>query len=351
MRYVQNEEKVSLIGQNLTELQSISEQLGEKPFRGRQLYDWIYRKNIDNHNLMTNLPGDFKTKLSERYKVHPLVLLHHSESKQEPTKKFLFQTSSGHMIESVLMRAGNRSTICLSTQVGCAVDCQFCATAQMGFLKNLTSGEIVDQFSQIRSLTHEPVSNIVFMGMGEPFLNYKAVIQAADLLHQPDGINMGFGRITISTVGIVPKIRQYTAEAHRYKLAISLNGVSQEQRLEIMPISKVYPLSDLLTVAREYADNSKKRLTIEYVLIEGLNDASEDAKTLKGLLQNIRCKLNLIPYNEIGSSFRRPSDDRINSFLTQLEDASFPVTVRRSKGTDIDAGCGQLAIKGKTIHV
>ena len=203
----------------------------------------------------------------------------------------------------------------------------------------------------LNGIKHHPVEEAKLMGMGEPFLNYKAVIQAADLLHQPDGINMGFGRITISTVGIVPKIRQYTAEAHRYKLAISLNGVSQEQRLEIMPISKVYPLSDLLTVAREYAAKSKKRLTIEYVLIEGLNDASEDAKTLKGLLQNIRCKLNLIPYNEIGSSFRRPSDDRINSFLTQLEDASFPVTVRRSKGTDIDAGCGQLAIKEKTIHV
>ena len=345
MYYVQNKEKLSLVGQSSKELQSLSERLGEKAFRGKQLFDWIYRKNIDNYNLMTNLPRSFKSKLSEIYKIHSLVLVHRSESKNEPTEKFLFQTKSGHRIESVLMREGKRSTVCLSTQVGCAVGCQFCATAQMGFLKNLTTGEIVDQFLQVRSLTDESITNVVFMGMGEPFLNYKPVIQAAELLHQPDGINLGFGRITISTVGIVPKIKQYTQEGHRYKLAISLNGISQEQRLVIMPISKAHPLNDLLVAAREYASKSRKRLTIEYVLIEGLNDAPEDAMNLIDLLRNIRCKLNLIPYNEIGVSFRRPTDERINSFLAQLENASFPVTVRWSKGTDIDAGCGQLAIR------
>ena len=172
----------------------------------------------------------------------------------------------------------------------------------------MTTGEIIDQFLQVRSLTDEPTTNVVFMGMGEPFLNYKPVIQAAELLHQPDGINLGFGRITISTVGIVPKIKQYTQEGHRYKLAISLNGVSQEQRLVIMPVSKAHPLNDLLVAAREYASKSRKRLTIEYVLIEGLNDAPEDAINLIGLLRNIRCKLNLIPYNDIGVSFRRPTD-------------------------------------------
>ncbi|MCS5653024.1 MAG: 23S rRNA (adenine(2503)-C(2))-methyltransferase RlmN [Candidatus Marinimicrobia bacterium] len=345
MYYAQNKEKVSLIGLCLDELRSLSEQIGEEAFRGQQLFDWIYKKNIDDHNLMTNLPGTFITKLSEKYKFHPLVLAHCSESKKEPTKKFLFRTENGHMIESVLMHDGKRSTVCLSTQVGCAVDCQFCATAQMGFLKNLTAGEMIDQFIQIRSLIEEPRINVVFMGMGEPFLNYRSVIQAAELLHRPDGINLGFDRITISTVGIVPKIERYTQEGHRYKLAISLNGVRQEQRSMIMPISKVHTLNDLLAAARKYASKSRRKLTIEYVLIEKLNDSPEDAKTLKRLLRDIRCKLNLIPYNEIGGSYRRPNDDRINAFLAQLQNVCFPVTVRWSKGTDIDAGCGQLAIK------
>ena len=334
-----------MIGLCLDKLRSLSEQIGEKAFRGQQLYDWIYRKNIDDYNLITNLPRTFINKLSENYKFHPLILAHCSESKKEPTKKFLFRTENGHLIETVLMHNGNRSTVCLSTQIGCAVDCQFCATAQMGFLNNLTTGEIIDQFIQIRSLIKGPTINVVFMGMGEPFLNYRSVIKAAELFHQPDGINLGFDRITISTVGIVPKIELYTKEGHCYKLAISLNGVNQEQRSMIMPISKVHTLNDLLTAARKYASKSRRRLTIEYVLIEKLNDSPEDAKTLKRLLQNIKCKLNVIPYNEIGGSYRRPNDDRINGFLAQLKDASFPVTVRWSKGTDIDAGCGQLAIK------
>jgi len=265
-----------------------------------------------------------------------------SSSENESTQKFLFKTNDNHFIETVSMVEGNRHTICLSSQVGCNVDCTFCATGKMGIIRNLNSGEIVDQLNLIKKNVLNPITNVVFMGMGEPFLNYKNTIEAANLLHHPKGINLGAKRITISTAGIVPKIEQYAKELHPFKLAISLNGTSHEQRLKIMPITKAFSFKNLLKVAKNYAYNSRNKLTFEYVLLKDINDDIKDAKKLISLLERINCKLNIIPYNEIGGHFERPSDKKIEKFIKVLKNVCFPVTVRWSKGTDIDAGCGQL---------
>jgi 23S rRNA (adenine2503-C2)-methyltransferase len=248
------------------------------------------------------------------------------------------------MIESVLMQEGNRITVCLSSQVGCAMDCDFCATAKMGFQKNLSVGEIVDQFLFLQQESKKKITNVVFMGMGEPFLNYARVIKAADLLNQSDGIDLGARRITISTVGIIPRIKQFSKEGHRYKLAISLNGTTQNQRLQTMPAAKKYPIHKLIDAAKNYYETAKRFPTFEYVLMNNLNDRTTDAENLIKLIGNLPCKVNLIPYNEIGGTYKRPSHDRLTRFINALKNVPFTVTVRWSNGTEIDAGCGQLAV-------
>ena len=248
------------------------------------------------------------------------------------------------MIESVLMQEGNRTTACLSSQVGCAMDCDFCATAKMGFQKNLSVGEIVDQFLFLQQESEKKITNVVFMGMGEPFLNYARVIKAADLLNEPGGIDLGARRITISTVGIIPKIKQFAKEGHRYKLAISLNGTTQNQRLQTMPAAKKYPIHMLIDAAKNYYETAKRFPTFEYVLMSNLNDRTADAENLIKLIGNLPCKVNLIPYNEIGGNYKRPSHDRLTRFINALKNVPFTVTVRWSNGTEIDAGCGQLAV-------
>jgi len=242
------------------------------------------------------------------------------------------------------MQEGNRTTACLSSQVGCAMDCDFCATAKMGFQKNLSVGEIVDQFLFLQQKSQKKITNVVFMGMGEPFLNYARVIKAADLLNESDGIDLGARRITISTVGIIPRIKQFSKEGHRYKLAISLNGTTQNQRLQTMPAAKKYPIHMLIDAAKNYYETANRFPTFEYVLMNNLNDRTTDAENLIKLIGNLPCKVNLIPYNEIGGDYKRPSHDRLTRFINALKNVPFTVTVRWSNGTEIDAGCGQLAV-------
>ena len=345
MNHPRNLEYQVLVGQSKTQLELFAESLGEQSYRGRQLFDWLYHQKNDIIDEMTDLPVLFREQVKKSAIVHPLVQVTQSDSGSKQTKKFLFQLQDGNQIESVLMKEKDRTTICISTQVGCAVNCDFCATAAMGFIQNLSAGEIVDQFLQLKKFSSGPITNVVFMGMGEPLLNYKNVIAAADLLHDPDGINMGAKRITISTAGIIPKIKQFTAEAHKYKLAISLNGSTQEQRLRTMPISAAQPLEELLAAATCYTRENKTRVTFEYVLIKDINEKIEDAQRLQEMLSPINCKLNVIPYNEIGGVYVRPDNEKIQTFLSALKKAPFPVTVRWSKGVGIDAGCGQLATK------
>ena len=334
--------KKPLIGLSIEDLELFARSLGHQSFRGRQLFDWIYRKNVYDYSEMSDLPISLREKLSD-IPLHPLKMVNNDVSTSKQTQKYLFELESGEKIESVLMVDGKRVTICLSTQVGCAVDCDFCATGKMGFVQNLTAGEILDQLLQLQKIIEKKITNVVFMGMGEPFLNYNNSILAADLLHHPKGINMGAWRITISTAGITKKIKQFANDAHPYKLAVSLNGSNQEQRLMTMPITKTQSFSELLEVSQYYTHRTRKRVTFEYVLMAGVNDDTVDAKNLKEILAPINCKLNLIPYNEINGPYRRPSDTEIKLFISSLKNASFPVTVRWSKGQDIDAGCGQLA--------
>ena len=333
---------VFLIGQTLSQLESFAISLGCQEFRGRQLFDWLYSKQVDDYDKMSNLSINFREQLKE-IDVHPLKLMNKNISSSKKTQKYLFQLNNGKLIESVLMKEGKRITACLSTQVGCAVDCDFCATAKMGFVQNLTSGEILDQYLHLQKISKHRITNIVFMGMGEPFLNYDNTIESANLLHHPKGINMGAWRITISTAGIIRKINQYTREGHPYKLAVSLNASNELQRRKTMPITKSNKFKNLISSSKNYTLQSKKKITFEYVMLSNINDNIDDAKALIRQLSSINCKLNLIPYNEINGDYSRPSNEKIDNFLKILVNAPFPVTIRWSKGQEIDAGCGQLA--------
>ena len=340
--------KKSLIGKNLDEFSDLCIELGLENFRSKQLFNWMYRNDVNDLTELKNLPKSLIDDLKIGHCIHPLELINSTNSSSEKTNKFLFKTQSGALIESVLMNEKNRVTLCISTQVGCALDCKFCATAKMGFKENLSVGEILDQYLLARQKINKPITNIVFMGMGEPFLNYKNVIKAAKLLNDPNGINMGSKRITISTAGVISKIEEFTKSKEKFKLAISLNGTTNEQRTSIMPINIKNSLDELLNVARKYTETLNRWLTFEYVLLREINDSVEDAKRLLSMLAGMKkCKLNIIPYNETDGEFRRPDKDQIENFVIALHPAKFPITVRWSKGTDIDAGCGQLATRNQ----
>ena len=335
--------KKSYIELNRKEARSLLNKLGAEPFRGEQIYNWIYENHVESWGKMGNIPKQLREALSSEIQLHPLEIIHITGSQNEPTQKLLFKTRNGDNIESVLIYDKDRITVCLSSQVGCAVDCKFCATASMGFIKNLSVGEIIDQVIHLERMSKSKITNVVFMGMGEPFLNYNRVIDAANILNQ----NMGFGarRITISTAGIVPKIRQMADENHQFKLAISLNSIDEKNRKKIMPLTKTHSLNDLINSAQYYYQKTRRLITFEYVLLKDINDSPTEGKRLIAFLDGLPCKVNVIPYNEIGGEFTRPDENTIQLFLKSLHEAPFTVTVRWSKGTDIDAGCGQLAVK------
>ena len=333
-----------IVGMNLAELENLSEESNQPRFRGRQLFNSAYKQQINSFNNIKTLPIIFRDILLDKFVLHPLSLIKKTGSNSELTQKYLFSLSTGEKIESVLMYENKRVTLCVSTQVGCAVDCKFCATAKMGFIKNLTAGEIIDQYLIISNSIDKHITNIVFMGMGEPFLNYQQVVNAAKLFNHKDGINLSSRRITISTVGIVPKIKRYSEEGHKFKLAISLNGSYQIQRLQIMPISKTHSINDLIEIVWYYYKKTKRLVTFEYVLLSNVNDSISDADRIIDLIGDLPCKVNVIPYNEIEGPFKRPSDKTINKFVKQINNSKFNVTVRWSKGTDINSGCGQLAV-------
>ena len=334
-----------LVGQAINDLKMIMSSYSVESFRSRQLFHWLYVKQVNSFDEMVNIPKPLREKLQLDTTIHSLTLLQVEGSKTGTTRKFLFQLESGEKIETVLMVDKNRTTVCLSTQVGCAVDCRFCATGKMGLVKNLSVSEITDQFLLVQGQSQKKITNVVFMGMGEPFLNYDQVMNAAELLNHPEGIRLGVRKITISTVGIVPKIKQYTEEGRGFKLAISLNASEQQQRMSIMPIAEKYTLKDTLKAAQFYFNKTNKLLTFEYVLMKGINDQIIDAKKLIKLIGDLPCKVNVIPYNEIGGEFARPGQGKIQSFVRALKAAPFTVTVRWSYGTTIQAGCGQLAVK------
>jgi 23S rRNA (adenine2503-C2)-methyltransferase len=324
-------------------LSAWAESAGEKPFRARQLWSWMYRKGASSFEAMTDLSKAFRMKLSDTAELDALRLAGVSGSPSTGTRKFLWECADGLRIETVFIPEADRKTVCVSSQVGCALGCGFCATGAMGFARNLESWEIVEQVLGARRETGTQPTNIVVMGMGEPFLNYENVMNALAVINDPEGVAIGHRRITISTAGIPPGIARFTAEKQPYRLAISLNATSDAVRSRIMPVNEKYPLKELMAAAREYSGKTGGRITFEYVLIRNVNDSMRDAERLLKLLKNIPCKVNLIPYNPGREEFERPEDARVSAFLNAIKPLASPVIVRMSRGVDIAAACGQLA--------
>lgn len=333
---------------NQEELENLAEGLGLPKFRGRQLFKWIYAKEADSYSQMTDISKDVRQLLSENFSLRTLKLVDKEYSPASDTTKYLWELTDGRRVESVWIPDGKRKTICISSQVGCALKCEFCQTGRMGFIKDLQPGEIVEQILRIRKDRGEANSNVVFMGMGEPFLNYDNVIKAATLMTDKDGIGLANKKVTISTAGIVPRIRQFTSEGHKMRLAISLNHSNNEERRWLMPITKKYPVNELLDAAKEWAVARKERVTIEYVLIAGINDSRENAKELVKLTRNVPCKINVIPLNSGDEGMQPPSAENIELFMSWISKSPWMITLRKPKGRDIQAACGMLYAKNES---
>jgi 23S rRNA (adenine2503-C2)-methyltransferase len=338
-------QKIVLKGMDRNELREWCISQNQTKFRAEQLYEWMYQHGKTEASQMTNLSKSFRDYLSEHVILATLQLEEDSASTTEETHKYLFRTEDDYFIETVSMVDDERHTVCISAQIGCSVDCSFCATASMGIIRNLKTGEIIDQLTFVRNNIKTPITNVVFMGMGEPFLNYERVLKAADIFHDQKGFGLGAYRITISTSGSLPKIHQYFEEKRKYKLAISLNSSNNETRTQIMPLNKKWPIEELVKVARENAQRHQK-IMFEYVLLSGVNDSVTDALALASLLKGVDCKLNIIPYNETDGQYKRPTTTKIEEFLKILAEnqKGFRILVRWSRGQDIEAGCGQLVV-------
>lgn len=336
-------EKIFLKNFSQSELVAWIQSKGHQAFRGRQIFKWIWEKGAQEFSEMTNLSNDMINDLEQSCTLKMSTVHQVQTSESQGTSKFLIRFQDGRFVETVLIPESKRATVCLSSQVGCALDCDFCATGKMGLKRNLTSGEIADQLLHVRRFSDRPITNIVFMGMGEPFHNYDQVIKAADILNSDSGFSHGARKITISTSGMVPQIRRFADEGHRYKLAVSLNASEDSSRTQIMPINKKWDIAELVKACKYYTETSKNMMTFEYVLLQGVNDNIGDARRLLKIANQVFCKVNVIPYNEVAEGYSRPSKTRINTFLEVLEGARFGVTVRWSQGDDIDAACGQLS--------
>ena len=342
-------DKDILLGMNIQELEDWSIKNGESKFRGIQIFEWIYKHGIKDPLKMLNISTKFRNFIKNNCQFSILKLEKKSYSNNDKTIKFLFKLEDNQFIETVSMIDDKFHTVCISSQVGCAIDCKFCATASMGFKRNLNCGEIIEQLNFVRVNVEKPITNIVYMGMGEPFLNYNNVIKSADIFHHNLGFGLSAKRITISTAGIVPKIKQFIKDNIKYKLAVSLNASTDKQREKIMPINHTWPINDLILASKMFSNRKRKNIMFEYVLLENINDSIQDAENLMNLIKGMDSKINIIPYNETDGQYKRPSDNVIDSFIQVLlknqKKYGYRVLVRWSKGQDINAGCGQLAIK------
>ena len=338
--------KTVLKGMSLNQITEWCHNCDQSAFRANQLYQWMYKHRVSDTRSMQNISKDLRSVIDKQCILNMLTIEKIDKSSIEETQKILFKTIDNHFIEAVSMIEKDRHTICISSQIGCNVDCDLCATASMGLIRNLLSGEIIDQAITIRNLVKQPITNVVFMGMGEPFLNYDRVINAADILHNHNGFGLGAKRITISTAGIIPKIERFIKEGHKYKLAISLNATEDETRKKLMPLNQTWPINQLIKAASRFAARKNHNIMFEYVLLKGINDSTEDAVRLAHLIRGIDCKINIIPYNETDGQYKRPSNEIIELFLKTLNKhrKGFRVLVRWSKGEDIKAACGQLAV-------
>jgi len=338
-------EKINLKGLWIEELEGILDKLGEKKYKAKQIAKWIYNKGVSDFEQMTDLSKELRRKLAEIAYIDKLKLIKKQTSKIDQTEKFLFELSDGKKIETVLMREKERVTLCISTQAGCALNCIFCATGSMGFERNLSAGEIVDQIicAKEHLKEDEKITNLVIMGMGEPLLNYENTLKSIQMIQSELGLSLSAKRITLSTAGIVPQIYKLSDEGLKIKLALSLNAPDDELRKKLMPITKKYPLSKVMEALKHYAKVNDTRITFEYVLIKDINDSKEQALELAKLVRGIPCKINLIPYNPVKNCpFEKPDEETLQKFRDILYPRAPAVTLRKSKGDDIQAACGQL---------
>jgi 23S rRNA (adenine2503-C2)-methyltransferase len=339
----------------LTELEEKIVELGQPSYRAGQIFDWLYKKRVTSFDQMTDLPRDLRERLAQEFSFEKTDVVRVLGSR-DITRKFLFRLSDGNLIESVLIPAspalyGSRSdrrTICVSTQVGCAYGCKFCASGLEGFSRNLRPNEIVDQLIAVEREAGEKIDNVVFMGMGEPLANFDNVMRAIRIINAPWGLGIGARHITVSTSGLAPPIKKLADEPLQIRLAISLHGATDEVRSKIMPINRRYNIEALLSACDYYSARKKQRLTFEYILIADVNDSTDQARLLAKHAQRLGAKVNLIPYNTVHDlPWSRPSRDRQERFLSTLRAAGAAATLRREKGHDIDAACGQLRLQTK----
>lgn len=351
--------KASLKGQTLEELHSTLSEMGERKFRASQIFNWMYNNFATDFEQMLNLSKDLRQKLNDSYSLITLKNVTINQSQSTKTKKFLFETWDNKKIESVIIPDGDRITLCLSTQVGCPLDCKFCATGLMGYKRNLTAGEIVDQYI-LTSKEIEPkkITNIVYMGMGEPLINYYGTLNSLKIFTDEKSTGLSRQKITVSTAGIPQKIVDLADSGLRVKLALSLHSCFDEIRNKIMPINEKYSLKELKETIKYYSEQTKTRITFEYTMLKGINDRDEDIHAITKLCRSIPSKINIIPFNSIKhmapdgiSAELEPTDmKRINQFADDLRKNHVTVMLRDTQGDDIAAACGQLAIKENKKH-
>ncbi len=348
------ENKIDLRNLTQDELIAFVESLNQPKFRGKQILPWLYKHGISDFSQMTDLAKVFREVLSEKAYIQSFTNFT-TETSTDGCIKFCFTLSDGHLIESVLIPEEDRNTLCISSQVGCAMNCSFCLTATMGFKRNLTPSEIVNQVVAVQDhlaelpkeklIGPDKVTNIVFMGMGEPFNNTENLLKALSILVEPKGLDMTARRITVSTCGIIPEIRTLGLSSS-VNLAISLHAVDDETRNKLMPINRKYPIDQLLEACRTFPMPKRKRIMFEYILLEGVNDSLQEARQLAKILRKIPCKINLLPYNGCqGHPYKGSSRKTMLAFQDVLRNANYSVFIRHSRGSDISAACGQLAKK------
>ena len=330
---------------SLDELKEELKEIGEKPFRAEQIFKWLYEARVSNFDDMTNLSLELREKLKQVYEIKEFKILK-KQVASDGTKKYLFDVLDGNAIETVLMEYHHGFSICVSSQIGCKMGCKFCASTGIPFARNLTAGEIIEQIMAVERDAGVRISNIVFMGIGEPLDNYDNVVKAIRIINHPKGLNIGARHISISTSGLVPKIYQLAEENIQCTLSISLHATTDEQRSKMMPVNNRYNIEELLQACKDYIKKTHRRISFEYALAKENNDNLEDAKRLVKLLKGMLCHVNLIPINKIeNGSYTKSSNENIMKFRDYLNDHGIVATIRRELGSDIDAACGQLRRK------
>lgn len=338
-------EKTNLKDLTLKEMEIFFENIGEKKFRAKQVYQWLYR-GVCSFDEMTNLSKKLREKLHMYAEIGNLKIIQSQSSKTDGTKKYLFGLNDGNSIESVFMKYKHGNSICISSQAGCRMGCKFCASTIGGLCRDLTAGEIIDQIVSVERDTEEKISNIVVMGTGEPFDNYENLSKFIYLVNSKEGLNIGMRSITVSTCGIVPKIIDFAKDFPQVNLAISLHAPNDEIRNKTMPINKKYNIEELLKACKYYVNETKRRITFEYALVSGVNDQYIHAEQLSKKLKGMLCHINLIPLNSVTESeLSGSSREHALEFKSKLEKLGLTTTVRRELGSDIDAACGQLRLK------